>query len=220
MVTPAVQPPSPWLPPSPLPAAFATDRLLLRSWQPTDAAGMLAAIESGRDRLLPWLPWAAVDNRNIAQCTAAIERMRRNWERTEPPPDDFTLAIIERDSAVPLGGTGLHRINADRHEAEIGYWVRPDRHGQGICTDAVAALISWAFRPQSAGGWGLRRIHIRCAGGNFASQRVPRKLGLREEGRHAKERWVDGRGWDDTLVWGVLADEWDVDGRRVRHARA
>jgi hypothetical protein len=25
---------------------------------------------------------------------------------------------------------------------------------------------------------------------------------------HAAERWVDGLGWDDTLVFGMLRDEW------------
>ncbi len=211
MHTPLRNPPSApalWSPPVPLPDGLLAGDLRLLFWRAGDAAPMLAAIESGRDRLLPWLPWAASDNRTVDECAAAIERMRVNRERREPPADDFALGIFDAASGEPLGGTGLHNINARWHEAETGYWVRPDRHGQGICTRAVASLLTWAFTEQALGGWGLRRVHIRCAGRNLASQRVPRKLGLREEARLVQARWVDGLGWDDTLVWGVLADEW------------
>lgn len=211
MRNPTCVPPTPppaWTPPTPLPDNLLVGDLRLRFWRAEDAAALLAAIESGRDRLLPWMPWAASDNRTVDECAASIERMKVKCERREPPADDFALGIFDAASGEPLGGTGLHRIIAEWHEGEVGYWVRPDRHGRGICTRAVSALLTWAFTPQTEGGWGLRRIHIRCAGGNMASQRVPRKLGLREEARLVQERWVDGRGWDDTLVWGVLAEEW------------
>lgn len=201
--------PAPWAAPSPLPTRYATSRLLLRYWEQSDAAPMLAAIDSDRASFLPWLPWTAVDNRTVDECSAAIERMRLRRERSDPPADDFTIGIFERSTGLPMGGTGLHRILHAWHEAEIGYWIRSDRRAQGLCTEAVAGLITWAFTPQDAGGWGLRRIHIRCAGRNLASQRVPRKLGLREEARLVQERWVDGVGWDDTLVWGVLAEDWN-----------
>lgn len=202
--------PSPWTPPHPLPQEFETNRLRLRYWRPEDAASMLEAIDADRASFLPWLPWVEVDNRTVEECLAAVERMRCGRERTEPVADDFVLGIFDRTSGRVLGGTGLHRLVRTAHEGEIGYWVRPDERGRGICTEAVAGLLSWAFTSQQAGGWGLRRIHIRCAAGNLASQRVPRKLGLREEARLVQERWVAGRGWDDTLVWGVLREEWDV----------
>lgn len=208
--------PAPWRAPSPLAGRFETERLVLRFWEPTDAAGMLAAINVERDSFLPWLPWVRVDNRTVEECVSAIERMRAKRERAEPPADDFTIGIFERSTGLPLGGTGLHRIQHEWHEAEIGYWVRSDWRGRGVCTEAVAGLISWAMMEQARGGWGLRRIHIRCSAQNAASQRVPRKLGLREEARLVGERWTVGAGWDDTLVWGVLREEWDVGGQRLR----
>ena len=85
-----------------------------------------------------------------------------------------------------------------------------------VCTEAVAHLISWAFEHPSAGGWGLRRIEIYCAAANAASQRVPRKLGMRQEVTRRKARFVPGVGWDDTLGWGVLREEWDSAAHRVR----
>lgn len=177
---------------------------------------MFAALEADRSSFLPWLPWVLNDNRTEAECLAAIDRQRTKRLRTDPVADDFTIAIFDRSTGTAVGGTGLHRIHHGAHEAEIGYWIRPDLRGRGLCSEAVAGLISWAFTPQSQGGWGLRRLHIRCAGQNVASRAVPRKLGLREEARLMQERWTIDMGWDDTLVWGVLIDEWDIQAHRLR----
>lgn len=183
---------------------------------------MLDALNADRASFLPWLPWVLADNRTLDECSAAIERFRIKADRQDPPADDFVIGIFDRASGLPLGGTGLHRIVHAWHEAEIGYWIRPDRRAQGLCTEAVAGLISWAFTPHERGGWGLRRLHIRCAGRNAASQRVPAKLGLRHEARLVRERWTDGlnspipSGWDDTLVWGVVTEEWDIPNARLR----
>lgn len=181
---------------------------------------MFEAVEVDRDSLHPWLPWVRTDNRSLPEAHFTIERMRRAHEQTSPPPTSFAIGIFDRSSAEVLGGTSLHAIRHDVHEAETGYWIRADRRRCGLCTEAVAAMISWAFTSQSAGGWELRRIHIRCAGRNVASQRVPEKLGLRLEARLLGDRWVDGIGYDDTLAWGVLASEWDIPARALKRAPA
>jgi RimJ/RimL family protein N-acetyltransferase len=205
--------PTAWKAPRPLPEQVQTPRLLLRAWKPEDAPSMLAALNIDRASYLPWLPWVRDDNQDISQCIFNIERMRRHHEAHD---DNFVLGIFDRHTGEAVGGTGLHRIDAASHTAEIGYWVRPDRRGQGLCTEAVAHHISWALRDSAAGGWGLRRLVIFCAGPNEASQRVPRKLGLRQEVTQRAARFVPGHGWTDTLGWGVLREEWDAERHRVR----
>ena len=37
---------------------------------------------------------------------------------------------------------------------------------------------------------------------------MPERLGFVHEATLRKERWVDGLGWDDTLVFGMLREEW------------
>jgi RimJ/RimL family protein N-acetyltransferase len=203
--TAPIQPP-PWKPPMPLPEAFHTDRLTLRFWQHEDAQGLFELVSTGRNHLLPWLPWAKSDHSRVEESTFYIEKCIRT--RREPHPTDFSIGIFDRASNRPIGGTGFHRLESAVHEAEIGYFIREEEAGKGLCTEATRAMLTWALRSQSEGGWGFRRIHIRCAGRNIASAKVCRKLGLRQEATLVKDRWVDGIGWDDTLVFGVLADEW------------
>jgi ribosomal-protein-serine acetyltransferase len=207
--------PAPWSPPSPYPAPRRTARLLLRFWAPEDAPSFLAALNIERDSFLPWLPWVADDNRNLAEVMFNFERFRRERERTAPPPGDFTLGVIDAATGQAVGGTGFARLAHAHHEAEIGYWIRADRRGHGLCPEATAAMISWGLTPQSEGGWGFHRVHIRVAGSNAVSRRVPEKLGLRHEACLRSERWVNSIGWDDTHVWGVVAGEWDTTNDRL-----
>ncbi|MFO0782111.1 MAG: GNAT family protein [Phycisphaerales bacterium] len=200
--------PAPWTAPQPLPTGCRTSRLSLCYWQLEDAPAMLAALTIDRESFLPWLPWTLTDNRTVEQCCAAIERQREKRERADGQPEDVVVAIFDAMTGDALGGTGLHRMVHAYHEAEIGYWMRADRRRQGFCTEAVAALVTWAFMPQDQGGWGLRRIHIRCAALNVPSSAVPRRLGFAHEATLRKERWVPGHGWDDTLVFGMLREEW------------
>jgi RimJ/RimL family protein N-acetyltransferase len=79
-------------------------------------------------------------------------------------------------------------------------------------------MISWAFGAPEAGGWGFRRIHIRCAERNLASRRVPQKLGLTQEATLRAHRWAPEHGWVDTLAWGVLAEEWDPTADRLKRS--
>jgi RimJ/RimL family protein N-acetyltransferase len=171
---------------------------------------MLEGLNAGRETFLPWLPWLRTDNRTIEECIYSIERFRRARERDSPPPDDFVIGIFDRATGKAVGGTGFHRMDLPSHHAEIGYYIRPDRRREGLCTEAVRGLISWGFTPQSAGGWGLRRIDIYCSGSNIASQSVPRKLNLRQEVHQLQKRWTPDYGWDDHLGWGCLAHEWDL----------
>jgi len=212
-------PPQPWTPPRPLPDSLHTQRLTLRFWEHSDAGAMLAGIDTDRGSFLPWLPAFRTDNRNTAECLYNIERFRRTREQTDPAPVDFVLGIFDRATGGVIGGTGFHRVKAATAEAEIGYWIGPGLRGRGLCTEAVRAMISWGFTPPPT-GWGFRRITIVCGAGNAASRRVPEKLGLRQEFHCRGERWVEGVGYDDTLGWGVLASEWDLERQEIRGAPA
>ncbi|MBC7770946.1 MAG: GNAT family N-acetyltransferase [Pyrinomonadaceae bacterium] len=209
-----IEPPPNWKAPSSLPSRFETPRLVLRAFEAGDAESLFHAVSDCRESMLPWMVWVKTEHRHLHETVYIIEKLRRAC--ADPAASDFVIGIFDRATGEVLGGTGLHRLHVASHEGEIGYWVRGDRRGEGICTEATRGMISWGFMPQAQGGWGLRRIHIKCSERNLSSQAVPRKIGLREELRAKQERFVPGMGWVDTLGWGVLADEWDVGAMKMK----
>ena len=92
--------------------------------------------------------------------------------------------------------------------AEIGYWIRSDETGRGICTEAVAHLLGVGFEEL-----GLHRVTLRIAVGNRPSERIAEKLGFLEEGTLREDVKIGAR-WVDHTIWGLLSNEWRVERER------
>lgn len=205
-------PPPPWRAPRPLPFPLRTPRLLIRPWEVGDAHALWQAVEESRAELTPWMPWALTSHRDPEETLEVIEGWVRR--REAPEPDELFLGLFDAVSGEVRGGSGYHEIVEDLAQAEIGYWVHARHRRQGLCTEALTALLSAGFRDLR-----LRRLVVQCAGSNRASQRVAEKAGLPLERRELRSRWVDHLGWDDALAYGVLADEWDLATQRPRGPR-
>lgn len=206
-------PPVRWSIPSPLPPPITTERTLVRLYDKGDGPKLFRAIDAHRASLLPWLAWPRTDHLDEDDSIFFVETHRR--ARNRATCNDFPFGIFDRATGEILGGTGLHRVHFGLHEAEIGYWIRGDKQGTGLCTEAIAGLITAAFKSQSEGGWGLRRLVITNASENIASRRVCEKLGLRQEMHLKQARYIgpveEGNpGWVDHTGYGVLAEEWDT----------
>jgi RimJ/RimL family protein N-acetyltransferase len=198
-----MQPPPAWTAPRPFPVPIETARLKIDWWKPEDAPLLWEAIETSRTSLIPWMPWAETSHRDPDETLERIEAWTR--QRQAPEPDEFFLGLFDRATGAVVGGSGFHRVIPELGQAEVGYWVREGRRGQGLCTEAVRGIVTSGFRD-----WGFRRIVIECAGTNRASSRVAEKAGLPLEARHHDARWIERHGWDDSLSFGVLRAEWDL----------
>jgi len=171
-------------------------------WREEDAEALFSAIEAHREALSRWLPWARKDHEDAAE---TLDRVRV-WRhaRTRSDADDFGMGIFALGSREVLGATGLHRVDADRGTADVGYWIRPDRQGEGLATEAVGLLVTSAFAD-----WGLRRLRIECDRDNLPSHGVATRLGFRREGSRRRATWRDGHGWATEIDFACLAEEWD-----------
>jgi RimJ/RimL family protein N-acetyltransferase len=172
-----------------------TNRLLLRCWSPQDAPLLASAITESLGHLRPWMPWAAAEPEPLRRKVRRLRRMRANFDQGR----DFIWGIFDPGERCVIGGCGLHRrIGAGA--AEIGYWIHVDHAGQGLGTEAAAALTCVGFEVQK-----LRRIEIHCDPANAASAAIPCKLGY--------DHQVTVRDWTaapdmpprDTMFWTLLA---------------
>lgn len=175
-----------------------TGRLVIRCWQPEDAARWKEAIDSSLDHLLPWMPWAADEPQELQQKIERLREFRGLFDRGE----DFLYGIFDITEERVLGGTGLHpRVGPGG--LEIGYWIRKDSLNRGLATEAAGSLTRAAFEIH-----GVNRVEIHCDPLNFASAAVPKKLGFTHEAI-LRQRATDAAGnWRDSMVWTLLREDY------------
>jgi RimJ/RimL family protein N-acetyltransferase len=176
-----------------------TARLLLRCWNPDDAAELLAAIHADLDFLRPWLPWADRYPISVEDQMAELRQMRRRFDADE----DFCYGVFDRAGGALVGGCGLH-TRSGPGSLEVGYWLRAARWGQGLATELAAALVRAAFEVH-----GVERVDLRCAPDNLASARVAEKLGFRHEAtlrRRLKPRDAGG-ALGPAMIWSLVIEE-------------
>jgi RimJ/RimL family protein N-acetyltransferase len=89
----------------------------------------------------------------------------------------YNFAIVDARDDAFIGGCGLTQINYGHRFANLYYWVRSSRAGQGAASAATLLLARFGFS-----SLGLQRIEIVIATGNHASKRVAEKVGAKYEG--------------------------------------
>ena len=73
-----------------------------------------------------------------------------------------------------VGLAGFKGAPDERGEVEIGYGLAPEYEGKGYMTEAVRALITWAFAQTNCAV-----IAPQVLRSNLASQRVLEKVGMK-----------------------------------------
>jgi RimJ/RimL family protein N-acetyltransferase len=154
------------------PPVIRTERLLLRRWEPEDAALLDDAVSTSLDHLREWMPWAHAEPLSLAERSGLLRRFRESFVQGA----DFVYGVFAPDGARVLGGTGLHP-RGDPGTLEIGYWIRADSLRLGLATETTAALALVALLL-----CGAVRVEVLVDPANAASLGVPRRLGFAEVG--------------------------------------
>lgn len=202
----AIKPARPGIPPARELPTLTTARLVLRPLVAGDTARIAElagdpAVAQRLDRVPTPFP--------IALAARWIARRNLRWRERR----GLTLAITRAPDPGLIGTASLKVSTAHRH-AELGYWVAAAAWGDGIATEAVAALIDWGFSALR-----LHRIHARVLADNPASQRVVAKLGLTIEGTR-RGHYRRGDEYLDVIELGVVRTEWITAARPAPPARA
>lgn len=172
-----------------------TERARLRLLEERDAAELCRLIESDREHLAPWMPWATA-GQTEAEALQFIRLTRRQLA-----DNNGIQTAIEIDGAL-AGMIGVHGISWENGSTTIGYWLAERYEGQGLMTAAVRAYVEHAFT-----GWGLHRVALEAAVDNRRSRALAQRLGFRQEGVRRQAERV-GERHHDLVLYAVLADEW------------
>lgn len=103
-----------------------------------------------------------------------------------------------------VGTVRLHSSVVEDRRAQLAIGLLDgERLGQGLGTEALRLVIDHAFD-----GLGLHRLSLRVLVNNDRAIRCYTRLGFVEEGRERQSARVPN-GWQDDLIMGLLADEWN-----------
>jgi ribosomal-protein-serine acetyltransferase len=165
--------------------------LILRLLKEEDAEELSLRVDQNRDHLRQWMPW--LDE------TDTLNFIRRSLESA--------TAGTQYSYAILLGGELVGVLSFDNLEkmnrcATMGYWLAKSKMGNGYMTAAVKALVSAGFQQLE-----LNRIQARVATGNYPSQAVCDRLGLKKEGVLRQAEWLYDHYVDLTMN-SVLRSEW------------
>ena len=122
-----------------------SDGWQLRPLEESDADALFALIDTGREHLSRWLPWAPDQDR---EGTLEFIRLTR---RQRADNTGFTFAI-GRDCAV-AGVVGLEPVDWTHRTASIGYWLGERFQGRGLMTRAVGAVVEIVVYSVLASEW-------------------------------------------------------------------
>ena len=173
-----------------------TARLILRAFEPGDAEAAFRNWTSD-EKVTRFLRWPTHTDLSVT------ERVIGDWVSDSRKPDFYQWAIVPKDLGEPIGTISVVDSNERLGILHIGYCIGSRFWGQGITSEAFAAVIPYLFREV-----GANRIESQHDPENPASGRVMRKCGLRYEGT-LRQADFSNRGIVDACMYSLLRNEWE-----------
>jgi RimJ/RimL family protein N-acetyltransferase len=184
---------------------FETERLLARSFVPADAAAFAAY--RGDDEVARYQSWSDFTLEDADAFVASLQ-----GEQPGVPGEWFQIALESRADGVLVGDLAFHVDEDEPRQAEIGFTLDRGQQGRGYGTEAVTALLDWAF-PR----FGLHRVIAIVDVRNSASSALVERLGFRREAHLVENVFFKGE-WGSEYQYAVLEREWsarsNIRGRR------
>lgn len=178
---------------------IVTDRLVLRAFELADATELSDAVATNIAHLRPWLEWVREGPRTLDAMLDLVRRMRGRFDMGE----DFSYVVADKESGTMIGGCVLTPHPQDA-SATLGYWIAASSTGQGLATEAAAALVRVAFEVDR-----LELVEVHSVSANERSARVAERLGFVHDGTlRARLRSSDGSR-EDRDTWSMLREEFE-----------
>jgi RimJ/RimL family protein N-acetyltransferase len=114
----------------------------------------------------------------------------------------FQWGVERKEDGRVIGTCTLFHLDPANAKAELGYALASAHWGKGYMTEALTALLDFAFATLR-----LRRLEADVDPRNGNSLRILSKLGFQREGL-LRERWNVAGEIQDTVFYGLLAREW------------
>jgi ribosomal-protein-alanine N-acetyltransferase len=172
---------------------LATDRLILRDFQPDDFEAFFLTSQ----------------NPEYRQFYSEKETTREFWQiifekNLSPKEEDrlqYQLAICLQTGEL-IGTCGVRTEDAEHQQASFGCAIARPYWGKGLAFEASQRIIDFGFSNLP-----IHRIFAETISENTRARLLAERLGMRLEGELRENRFFRGRWWN-TVIYSILEDEW------------
>lgn len=172
---------------------FSSARLIARRFGPRDLSPFVAMRNDPEvARYQSWVGYSEDEGRRFLEELA---------QRNPGEPGWFHFALAHKETGEFVGDCGLDILAHEPRLARIGYTIARPHWNTGLATEAVRALVDYAFST-----FPLHRITASADPRNCASCRVLEKAGFVKEGIFRQSEWFKGE-WADDVLYARLRED-------------
>lgn len=174
---------------------ISTDRLLLRSIRPDDATALFKyRSDAVINKYQGWIP------KTIDDVYDFIE------DRISPTIDLintwYQFGIILRENFEFIGDIGIHFLDEQKKQVEIGCTLDINYQGKGFATEALIRIINYVFF-----NLGKQIVTAYIDPENIKSIALVERIGFRKD-PYFKESNPIIREWPGDIVYSINKEEW------------
>ncbi|KAI0259813.1 acyl-CoA N-acyltransferase [Gloeopeniophorella convolvens] len=173
---------------------FETERLILRAFRPSDADVLLSQVNELETQ-------AHITPDPVVPRTQTWKEKPQAWAEG---PGLFVI-IESKETREVMGSFSLIAPPSKNREATVAITLGQKFVGKGHGTEVMKWGVTYGFKEL-----GFHRIQLFVNETNERAVAAYKKVGFIEEGRMRKSWWKGGR-FVDTIVMGILEDEWDIE---------
>ncbi len=172
-----------------------TDRLILRRFKHSDAN---SAFNNwcNDDMVTKYLTWPTHSGVDVT------ESVLNEWIKSYENDNFYQWAIALKGSDEPVGSISIVGIKENVNSVDIGYCIGAKWWNKGITSEALSALLSFAFNEMK-----VNRVEARHDSNNPNSGKVMIKCGLKYEGI-LRQSDYNNQGIIDAVYYSILASEY------------
>jgi len=127
------------------------------------------------------------------------EFVKRMMEQAlDKPRYKYDLAVVHLVDKKVIGGIGVRRCTEKSLVCDLGYAINPNYQNQGFASEAVKAMLDFAFSNLK-----VALVFATCDCNNTASYKVMEKVGMKKVGQIVKHKEFKG-SWHDSFRYEMV----------------
>jgi len=173
---------------------LSTKRLRLRELRESDAPVLLSIFSNPHTMRY----YGSEKMTGIEEIEGMLMSFKQGFEKKQA----IRFGIELKETGELIGTCGVHNWAKRVNRIEMGYELNQEKEGNGYMSEALTAMIPFAFQQMN-----IHRIGALIHPNNESSRKLVQNLGFREEGVLRDYVYAGGE-YMDLIMYSILIKEW------------